>query len=76
MSNKIKGENDKLGKCLQIYDRDNYLNIYYFKIKKIVKEFDYPSYKIKYTGVNAIYEKKISSPVIKEIGHTEKHNTP
>ena len=34
MSDKITGENDKLGKCLQIYDKDNYFNIYFFKLRK------------------------------------------
>lgn len=43
MSDKITGENDKLGKCLQIYDEDTYFNIYFFKVKKkIIKKCEYP----------------------------------
>lgn len=34
MSNRITGESYKLGKCFQIYNKDNYLNIYFFKVKK------------------------------------------
>lgn len=44
MSNKIKGENNKLGKCLQIYEKDNYLTIYFiFQSKKIIRKFEYTS---------------------------------
>lgn len=57
MSNRITGESYKLGKCFQIYNKDNYLNIYFFKVKKkSLRNLNTPvKIRVKYTRGYFIY---------------------
>lgn len=36
---KLQGKETNWENCFQIYDKDNYLNIYFIQSKKIIKKF-------------------------------------